>query len=296
MSTAIFLSGFVLVQACVTERPKPPTNTLRNESSMVLIKGGKFAMGTDEGMPFEAPVHEVDLGPFLIDAHEVSVAEFAKFIEATGYQTEADKFGWSGVFSMSTKAWMKVDGANWRYPEGPNAKPAVPNEPVTQVSWNDTVAYAKWVGKRLPTEAEWEFAARGGLVGKTYAWGDELRPGGKPVANWWQGEFPDNNTDEDGYRMRAPVGSFAPNGYGLYDVAGNVWEWVADHYDPSYYPASPTRDPKGPPHGKERVIRGGSWMCAENFCANYRVAARSHSAPDTGLNNLGFRLAKDIAR
>lgn len=288
--------AMLVMQACTAETTPPKQPTMTDASGMVRIDGGKFAMGADDGMPFEGPVHEVEVGAFLIDKREVTVAEFARFIEATGYQTEADKFGWSGAFSLTDKAWMKVDGANWRYPEGPEARPADPNEPVTQVSWNDAAAYASWAGKRLPTEAEWELAARGGLAGMTYAWGDELRPGGKPVANWWQGEFPDDNTDEDGYRMRATVGSFAPNGYGLYDVAGNVWEWVADRYDPAYYETSPLKDPKGPPNGEERVIRGGSWMCAENFCSNYRVAARSQSTPDSGLNNLGFRLAKDITK
>jgi formylglycine-generating enzyme required for sulfatase activity len=265
-------------------------------TGMVLIIGGKFAMGTDDGMPFEGPVHQVDVSSFYIDEREVTVADFARFADETGYQTEAEKFGWSGVFVVKDHGWQKVDGATWRYPEGPGSKASEPNEPVTQVSWNDVAAYAKWSGKRLPTEAEWEFAARGGLSGKTYAWGDELRPGGKPVANWWQGSFPDSDIAEDGFAGRAAVGSFAANGYGLFDVAGNVWEWTADFYDPEYYSSSPSKDPKGPTDGNEREIRGGSWMCAENFCSNYRVAARSQSTPDTGLNNLGFRLAKDIAK
>jgi len=263
---------------------------------MVFISGGKFAMGTDDAMPFEGPVHQVEITSFFIDEREVTVADFAKFVEATGYKTEAERFGWSGVFVVKDHDWHKMDGANWRYPEGTGSTAAEPNEPVTQVSWNDAIAYAKWAGKRLPTEAEWEFAARGGLAGKTYAWGDELRPGGKPVANWWQGTFPDTNSVEDGFAGRATVGSFAPNGYGLYDVAGNVWEWTADFYDPAYYTSSPAKDPKGPASGDERVIRGGSWMCSENLCSNYRVAARSRSTPDTGLNNLGFRLAKDITK
>jgi formylglycine-generating enzyme required for sulfatase activity len=263
---------------------------------MVMISGGKFAMGTDDAMPFEGPVHHVEVSSFYIDEREVTVADFAKFVEATGYHTEAEKFGWSGVFVVNDRSWQRVDGANWRNPEGPASKHADSREPVTQVSWNDAASYAKWAGKRLPTEAEWEFAARGGLAGKTYAWGDDLRPGGKPVANWWQGDFPQSNSVEDGFVGRAPVGSFAANGYGLFDVAGNVWEWTGDFYDPDYYASSPSKDPKGPTDGVERVIRGGSWMCSENFCSNYRVAARSQSTPDTGLNNLGFRLAKDIAK
>jgi len=259
---------------------------------MAFIKGGSFLMGAGDEMPYEAPVHEVTVKSFWIDTHEVTVAEFAKFIEATGYKTDAEKFGWSGAFNINSGQWEKTDGADWRHPDGKDSK-AANDEPVTQVSWNDALAFSKWAGKRLPTEAEWEYAARGGLVGKRFVWGDELRPGGKPVANWWQGFFPEQNTGEDGFVSRAPVGRFRANGYGLYDMAGNVWEWCADWFDPGYYSASPASDPKGPGDGDERVIRGGSWMCAENFCTNYRPAARSHATPDSALNNLGFRCVKD---
>jgi formylglycine-generating enzyme required for sulfatase activity len=266
-----------------------------NNNGMVLIGGGVFQMGAADGMPFEGPVHNVELHSFQIDEHEVTVAQFAEFVKATGYRTEAENFGWSAVFDMDSGGWEKVDDADWRRPEGPGSL-AKADEPVCQVSWNDAAAFAKWAGKRLPTEAEWEYAARGGLAGKTYAWGDELRPaagGDKPVANWWQGNFPGRNTGEDKFIMRAPVKSFAPNGYGLYDVSGNVWEWCADRYGEDYYEESPAKGPAGPPTGEERSIRGGSWMCAENFCSNYRVAARSHATPDSGMNNLGFRCARD---
>jgi formylglycine-generating enzyme len=259
---------------------------------MVLIKGGTFQMGTDDGMPYEAPVHEVAVNSFWIDEHEVTVAEFTKFVEATGYRTDAEKFGWSGVFNPKTGEWEKTDGADWRHPDGPHSR-AQSNEPVCQVSWSDAAAYSKWAGKRLPTEAEWEYAARGGLTKKRYAWGDDLRPGGKPVANWWQGHFPESDTGEDGFKGRAPVESFPPNGYGLYDVAGNVWEWCADWYAEDYYEHAERSNPTGAASGTERAIRGGSWLCAENFCTNYRVAARSHATPDSGLNNLGFRCARD---
>jgi formylglycine-generating enzyme len=268
---------------------KPPTKA----DGMVLIPGSRFRMGTEDGMPFEGPVHDVSVRSFWIDENEVTVGEFAKFIEATNYVTDAESFGWSIVFDLRSGEWVRVDGANWRHPEGGEAKADV-NEPVVQVSWNDTGAYANWAGKRLPTEAEWEYAARGGLVGKKYSWGDELRPGGKPVANWWQGVFPERNTGEDGFVGRATVRSFPPNGYGLYETGGNVWEWTSDWFSEDYYASSPASEAKGPERGVERSIRGGSWMCAENFCTNYRVAARSHSAPDTGLNNLGFRCVKDI--
>jgi formylglycine-generating enzyme required for sulfatase activity len=260
---------------------------------MALIKGGTFSMGADKEMPDEAPAHEVSVDAFWMDRREVSVEEFSKFVAATGYQTDAERFGWSGVFKRETGEWERVDGADWRRPEGPDSTAAAPDEPVCQVSWHDAEAYARWMGKRLPTEAEWEYAARGGLARKRYAWGDELRPGGHPVANWWQGRFPERDTGEDGFKGRAPVGSFAPNGYGLFDVAGNVWEWCADWYAGDYYEASARNNPMGPGAGDERVIRGGSWMCAENFCSNYRVASRSHAAPDSGLDNLGFRCARD---
>ena len=259
---------------------------------MILIKGGNFLMGTEDAMPYEAPAHEVTVKSFWIDRHEVTVAEFAKFVAATGYQTDAEKFGWSGAFNLKTRQWEKTKGADWHHPDGPGST-AADNEPVCQVSWNDAAAYAKWSGKRLPSEAEWEFAARGGLAQKKYSWGDDVRPNGKPVANWWQGTFPNRNTNEDGFIARAPVESFPPNGYGLYEMTGNVWEWCADLYADDYYASSPVNDPQGPGDGDERAIRGGSWMCAENFCTNYRVAARSHATPDSGLNNLGFRCVRD---
>ncbi|HEX8070255.1 MAG TPA: formylglycine-generating enzyme family protein [Pyrinomonadaceae bacterium] len=283
--------ALLAAQAC--RKANAPRQTPGARDGMVFINGGTFRMGADDEMPDESPTHEVLVGPFWLDAREVSVAEFARFVAATGYRTDAERFGWSGVFDPAARAWARVDGADWRHPEGPDAPPAAPDEPVCQISWRDAAEYARWAGKRLPTEAEWEYAARGGLAGTRYAWGDELRPRGRPAANWWQGSFPERDTGEDGFRGRAPVGSFAPNGYGLYDVAGNVWEWCADWYGGDYYASSPRANPPGPAAGEERIIRGGSWMCAENFCSNYRVAARSHAPPDTGLNNLGFRCARD---
>lgn len=287
----LYLSFAVLAAACSIDSTQqtPPSAP----DGMVLIKGGSFDMGTDDGMPFEGPVHRVQISSFYIDSHEVTVGEFEEFVRATGYKTEAERYGWSGVFDMKNGEWSRSDGANWRYPEG-NGVAAAPDEPVTQVSWNDASEYARWAGKRLPTEAEFEYAARGGLERKMYAWGDELRPSGKPVANWWQGTFPTNDTGEDGFRSRAPVGSFPANGHGLYDMTGNVWEWCEDRFSPDYYRSSPKKDPRGPATGEERVIRGGSFMCAENFCSNYRVAGRSHATPDSGLTNLGFRCAKDL--
>ncbi|HTL30990.1 MAG TPA: formylglycine-generating enzyme family protein [Tepidisphaeraceae bacterium] len=259
---------------------------------MVALPGGTFTMGTNDGLPYEGPAHDVTLKPFWIDKHEVTVKQFAEFVKATGYKTDAENWKWSGVFDKNVHDWTKVDGADWRHPDGPNST-AKENEPVVQISWNDAVEYAKWAGKRLPTEAEFEYANRGGLVGKRFAWGDDLRPGGKPIANWWQGSFPDFDTGEDGFSGRAPVCSFPPNGFGLYDTTGNVWEWCSDFWSEDYYQHSPKDNPTGPEKGTEHVQRGGSWLCAENYCSNYRVAGRGHSTPDTGLNHLGFRCVKD---
>ena len=289
LALSFAIIGVIVSNGCA-RNPTQPTVAVTND--MVLINGGKFLMGTGSGMPFETPVHEVKLEYFYIDRHEVTVAEFEKFVDATGYRTEAEGFGWSGVFDMESGEWTKVDGASWRHPEGPTST-ANPSEPVAQVSWNDAAAFAKWAGKRLPTEAEFEYAARGGLVGKTYAWGDELRPNGKPVANWWQGVFPESNTGEDGFEARAPVMSFPANGYEVYDMTGNVWEWCADRFDEDYYGRSPGSNPTGPEAGETRVIRGGSFLCAENYCSNYRVAGRSFATPDSGLNNVGFRCVRD---
>jgi formylglycine-generating enzyme len=262
---------------------------------MVRIPAGTFRMGTAGGPTYEAPVHEVDLASFFIDRTEVTVGDFARFVQSTGYSTEAETIGWSAVFNLEQRRWSPVTGATWQHPEGPSHPPASEDEPVTQVSWNDSVAYAQWIGKRLPTEAEWEYAARGGVDEAPYVWGHTLRPGGHPVANWWQGRFPDQDTGEDGFRGRAPVGRFAPNGYDLVDMTGNVWEWCADWYAATYYAHSPRVAPRGPASGTERVLRGGSWLCSENYCANFRPGARSQATPDTGLNHTGFRLVKDIA-
>ena len=262
---------------------------------MVLIPAGTFRMGTIDGVAYETPVHAVDLAAFFIDRTEVTVRDFARFVETTGYETEAETIGWSGVFDPDQHRWGSVSGANWRHPEGPTRPRAADDEPVTQVSWNDATAYARWIGKRLPTEAEWEYAARGGIDQAPYVWGHVLRPGGRPAANFWQGPFPDHDTGEDGFRGRAPVGRFAPNGYGLLDMTGNVWEWCADWYADGYYAQSPRTSPRGPASGTERVQRGGSWLCSENYCARYRPGARNHATPDTGLNHTGFRLVTDVA-
>ena len=215
-------------------------------------------MGTDDAFPYEGPAHRVTVKSFWIDRHEVTVASFTRFVEATKYKTEAEKFGWSGVFDVKAGEWKRVDGADWRHPEGPGTS-AKPQEPVVHVSWNDAAAYAKWAKKRLPTEAEWEYAASGGSAGKRFNWGDDFRLNGKCVANWWQGTFPEQNTGEDGYVGRAPVGKFPPNRYKLYDMAGNVWEWCGDWFDEGYYSGvrkSIRPDPRPAPSGSSEAVPG----------------------------------------
>lgn len=272
---------------------------------MVHIPGGTFEMGSTEGWPHEQPVHAVTVAPFYLDAHEVTNGQFADFVEATGYKTEAEQWTWSLAFLPHAEAeqrvvgaewWVKMDGANWRHPNGPDSSiEGKENLPVVQVSWNDAVAYAKWAGKRLPTEAEWEFAARGGLEDPKYPWGSEKRPDGKFMMNAWHGQFPVEDKPDDGFAGLSPVKTYPANGYGLYDMAGNVWEWCSDWYRPDYYSASPAKNPAGPDTGTEKVMRGGSWLCNDSYCSGYRVAHRNKATPDSGLTNTGFRCAKTIA-
>jgi formylglycine-generating enzyme required for sulfatase activity len=260
----------------------------------------------DEGYPGdgETPVHEVELDGFRIDATTVTNQMFAAFIEATGYRTEAEQYGSSAVFHLLVKAppadvlgpaagapwWLNVRGADWGHPAGPSSSwSEVPDHPVVHVSWHDAQAYCQWAGRRLPTEAEREYAARGGLAGKRYAWGDELTPGGEHRCNKWQGTFPTVNTEEDGFLGTAPVKSFPANGYGLYEVAGNVWEWCNDWFLPKYYRNSPSENPQGPTIGAGRVMRGGSYLCHESYCNRYRVAARTSNTPESSSGNCGFR-------
>ncbi len=281
---------------------------------MVRLDGGPFLMGTDskEGFPAdgEGPVREVTVAPFWIDACAVTAGQFGEFIEATGYRTEADVFGWSYVFHLHISKklpfegevpgvpwWRKVSRANWRRPEGPGTDlRGRKDHPATHVSWNDALAYCQWAGKRLPTEAEWEYAARGGLVGQTYPWGDELTPGGKHRCNIWQGKFPDCDTAEDGFAGTCPDKKYRPNGYGLYCITGNVWEWCHDWFSATGHQApNALRDnPSGPPTGERRAQRGGSFLCHASYCNRYRVAARTGNTPDTSAANAGFRCVRDI--
>lgn len=297
---------------------------------MVWIPGGEFWMGADE-FPDAQPWHLVFVDGFWMDKTEVTNEQFAKFVKATKYVTVAEQapraedfpgappenlVAGSVVFSPPDRPvklhdhfqwWSYVKGADWRHPEGPQSSiKDRGNQPVMHIAYEDALAYAKWAGKRLPTEAEFEFAARGGLERKPYAWGEELKPGGKFMANTFQGNFPDKNTKEDGYAAAAPVGSFSPNKYGLYDMAGNVWEWTSDWYRHDYYKTLAAegplaRNPKGPadsldpsePGVKKKVHKGGSYLCTDQYCARYIAGGRGKGEPDTGTNHVGFRLVRD---
>ena len=274
----------------------------------VAIPAGAFRMGDpfDEGYPAdgEGPVHEVELSAFRIDATAVTNATFARFVAATGYVTEAERFGSSAVFHLlvaaepeeyvqrvsGTSWWVEVRGADWAHPQGSRSSwEEVAEHPVVHVSHTDTLAFCRWAGRRLPTEAEWERAARGDHEGRRFPWGDELEPAGEHRMNIWQGVFPEANTLADGFLGTAPVRSFPPNALGLFETSGNVWEWCADWFSPGYYGSSPREDPRGPALGWGRVMRGGSYLCHDSYCHRYRVAARSQNSPDSSSGNLGFR-------
>lgn len=250
----------------------------------------------------EGPVHEVELDAFTIDATTVTNGDFARFVADTGYRTEAEAFGFSAVFHLAfrgdraaimsqaagTPWWYGVLGADWAHPDGPDTDlEGRGDHPVVHVSWNDAVAYCRWAGRRLPTEAEWECASRGGRDGQRYPWGDRL--GDTWRCNIWQGEFPGVNTMADGWLTTAPAREFEPNDYGIWQSIGNVWEWCADWWDPRYYGASPRRNPPGPAGGTARVLRGGSYLCHDSYCNRYRNAARSSNTPDSSMGNAGFR-------
>lgn len=308
-------------------------------TGMVLVPGGVFDMGGDNNQASEDeyPKHKVQVDPFYMDVTEVTNAQFKKFIDATGYITTAErKPDWeeikatlppgtprppdsvlvaaSLVFHQSNgpvdlnnynQWWSWVKGASWKHPQGPGSSiEGKENYPVVHVSWDDAQAYCKWAGKRLPTEAEWEFAARGGLIDNIYPWGNEHINQGVPKANSWEGKFPYLNEKKDGYITAAPVKSFAANGYGLYDMAGNVWEWCSDWYHHDYYrqlEGKLTVNPQGPdksydpqePYNAKRSLRGGSFLCNDSYCSGYRVARRMKSSPDTGLEHTGFRCVRD---
>ena len=288
--------------------------TAGSKEGMTRLEGGPFLMGTDfsDGFPQdgEGPVREVTLDEFYIDIYPVTNAKFAEFVNATGYQTESERLGWSFVFqghipeerSQLIEArvpgagwWCKVNGAAWLRPEGPDSNiQDRPNHPVVHVSWNDAQEYCHWTGKRLPTEAEWEYAARGGFEQRIYPWGDDLTPDGVHLCNIWQGDFPLSDLAEDGFSAPAPVDAFPPNGYGLYTVTGNTWEWCGDWFHPSYHLTATRTNPVGPLEGAAKVIRGGSYLCHRSYCNRYRVAARTSNTPDSATTNMGFRCVRDL--
>ena len=322
-----------------------PSNTIKqtenlSTNGMVLIPGGAFNMGADDDQAWrdEYPKHKVVIDSFWMDMHEVTNAQFAAFVEDTGYITIAEKtVDWeelkkelppgtpkpddsqlapaSLVFVATDRPvplrdvsqwWQWKQGANWRQPEGEGSTiVGKENHPVIHVSWHDAIAYCKWAGKRLPTEAEWEYASRGGLIDNVYSWGNENLNEGLPKANTWEGNFPYQNKLRDGYYLSAPVMSFQANGYGLYDMSGNVWEWCSDWYHEEYYKTldnKTTTNPKGPetsydsnePYAKKRVSRGGSFLCHDSYCSGYRNAMRMKTTPDTGSIHTGFRAVLDV--
>jgi formylglycine-generating enzyme len=291
----------------VAATPLGRTRTLSRAA--VDLPGGTFLMGTNYpyGFPIdgEGPVRPVTLSPFSIDKYPVTNAEFAVFVGETGYVSDSERYGWSFVFwshiptarfselvrdtVAAAPWWCQVPGASWRSPEGPGSDiQDRSRHPVVHVSWNDAFAYAAWAGQSLPTEAQWEYAARGGLEQKLYPWGDELTPEAHHLCNIWQGEFPRNDTAEDGYAGTCPVDAFPPNGFGLYSMTGNVWEWCADWFISSFT-ADLTQDPTGPDKGHAKVMKGGSFLCHASYCNRYRVAARTSNTPDSAASNVGFR-------
>lgn len=318
--------------------PKQLDSTPTKE--MVLIPGGKFNMGADDEQAWrdEYPKHEVLVDSFWMDIHEVTNAQFAAFVEATGYVTTAEQaIDWEVIkhelppgtpkpdenqlqpaslvfmatdhpvqLSNPSQWWKWKSNANWRQPEGEGSSiKDKENHPVVHVSWYDAVAYCEWAGKRLPTEAEWEYASRGGFQNAIYSWGNEDLNAGKPKANTWEGGFPYENKLRDGYYLSAPVQSYAPNNYGLYDMSGNVWEWCADWYHEDYYKTiseKTIQNPKGPqssydanePYAQKRVTRGGSFLCHDSYCSGYRNAMRMKTTPDTGSIHTGFRAVMNL--
>jgi formylglycine-generating enzyme len=311
-----------------------------NNAEMVWVPGGEFVMGTDEELAYdhERPSHKVQVNGFWISATEVTNRQFKKFVDATGYKTVAErKPTWEdlskqlppGTLRPSedllvagslvfvrpeqpvtlndySQWWMFVPKADWQHPEGPRTNlEGRWDHPVVHVAYEDAEAYCKWSRQRIPTEAEWEFASRGGRIQTRYGWGDELKPDGKNMANTFQGGFPFSDLKEDGFAGTSPVKSFSPNGYGIYDMIGNVWEWTSDLYDVGYYKTlsvqAVSQNPAGPaksfdpnePFATKRVTKGGSYLCASDYCSNYRPSARQGSAVDSGSSNIGFRTVKD---
>lgn len=320
----------VLQYSCKNQKtatqPEAAIISVTDSVKMVWIPDGTFTMGSTAFTDAQ-PLHEVKISGFYMDEHEVTNAQFEKFVQATGYVTVAEQpinpadfpnvpaenlRPGSAVFCAPQHAvplhnplewWQYIGDANWRQPFGPKSDlKGRENEPVVHVCYEDAVAYAQWAGKRLPTEAEWEYAARAGANYGSYYWGNELKPGGKWVANIYQGSFPNNNIAEDGFKETAPVKSYPPNTYGLYDMEGNVWEWCHDFYRPDSYTTEKATNPKGPdnsydpdePGAIKRVQRGGSFLCTDQYCNRYKAGSRGKGEIKSAANNLGFRCVKDI--
>lgn len=326
------ISIAILISACSQTEKDTNTKNKTNEpiqrsaDGMVLIKGGEFAMGAiDESFADALPIHQVSVNSFWMDEHEVTNKQFEAFVNATQYVTDAEKqldprdypnvpaenlVSGSAVFSPPNHQvsldnplnwWRYIPGANWKNTLG-DGKKSEPKKPVVHVSYNDALAYANWAGKRLPTEAEWEYAARAGAVSQPYYWGSELKPSGKWLANIFQGRFPDADNKDDGFKGLAPVMSYPANAFGLYDMEGNVWEWCSDFYRPDYYKNSELDNPKGPldsydptePGVVKKVQRGGSYVCSDEYCNRYKAGSRGKGEISSASNNLGFRCVKDI--
>jgi sulfatase modifying factor 1 len=301
-----------------THVASPPANStndgMGSTDGMILLDGGNFLMGSADARAYpedgEGPVRPVNVSPFWISPTAVSNANFAAFVAATGYRTQAERFGWSFVFGgllpddfpptrgvQSAPWWRRVEGANWRHPAGPQSDVDDRGDhPVVHVSWHDAHAYCAWAGLRLPTEAEWEYAARGGLTGYAFPWGNDLEPDGEHRMNVWQGTFPQHNTRADGWYGTCPVRGFAPNGFGLYNITGNVWEWCNDWFDPHVHRRDVPVDLRGPDSDTRRSARGGSYLCHESYCRRYRVSARQGLTPNSSMGNTGFRCARDAVR
>lgn len=340
----LLTSGLLMVVAVVllstasgdaqAEITEGATSTKASTKDMVLIPGGEFTMGNEGVYADELPRHEVRMSSFYLDAHEVTNAQFAAFVKATGYVTQAERDGHCWAYFEGETDWQYAEGTNWRHPQGPTSSiEDKMNHPVVCVSWDDAAAFAGWAGKRLPTEAEWEYAARAGAGGhfvantgtnqpghsnhsnashalaasdrspssKSHGTGGHHQMTGSQNnlitvnANVWEGHWPEHNALSDGFYYTSPVGSFDANDFGVSDMLGNVWEWTADWYDSSYYAVSPIADPQGPATGQNRVARGGSWFCSPNYCGAYSTHYRGASPPDHAFNNVGFRCVMDVS-
>ncbi len=294
----------------VLDRVRVPASSKPVDQELIAIEAGAFLMGSNSGEGYradgEGPQRRVTLDVYSISPCAVTNAEFERFVSDTGYVTDAERLGWSFVFyqhveeetkpsvkgvSSEGRWWLAVEGACWSGPEGPGSSVADRTDhPVTHVSWHDAMAYCRWSGTRLPTEAEWERAARGGLEGRSYPWGDELIMDGEHRCNIWQGRFPTENLGEDGFSGTAPVNAYWPNGYGLYNMVGNVWEWCEDWFSPNYHRVTRSEAPRYVVPTGRRSMRGGSFLCHRSYCHRYRVAARNSNSPESTSSNIGFRI------